>query len=79
MQTPFLVRDGLARLVFSSLFPVAGLQINFLVGFDTTLAGIEGCRLTRCGYTGEDGFELSVRPATDHHAPPFLGSNCQLP
>jgi len=35
-------------------------KVPFLKGFDTTLAGIPGCRLTRCGYTGEDGFELSV-------------------
>lgn len=35
-------------------------KVDFMTGFDTTLAGIEGCRLTRCGYTGEDGFELSV-------------------
>ena len=35
-------------------------KVDFMNGFDTTLAGVEGCRLTRCGYTGEDGFELSI-------------------
>jgi glycine cleavage system aminomethyltransferase T len=36
------------------------VKVGFMAGFDTPLAGIAGCRLTRCGYTGEDGFELSV-------------------
>ena len=40
------------------------VKVGFMEGFDTPLAGIAGCRLTRCGYTGEDGFELSV-PSRD--------------
>jgi aminomethyltransferase len=35
-------------------------KYDFMTGFDTSLAGVAGCRVTRCGYTGEDGFELSI-------------------
>lgn len=35
-------------------------NMAFMTGSDTVLDGIGGCRITRCGYTGEDGFELSV-------------------
>lgn len=35
-------------------------QMNFMTGTVATVSGIPGCRVTRCGYTGEDGFEISV-------------------
>jgi len=36
------------------------LNMAFMTGVDTKLMGIDGCRVTRCGYTGEDGFEIAI-------------------
>jgi len=35
-------------------------QVYFMRSFVTSLAGIPNVRITRCGYTGEDGVEISV-------------------
>ncbi|XP_016964610.1 aminomethyltransferase, mitochondrial [Drosophila biarmipes] len=46
----------------SKLLPkeVALDKVYFMTSFVTSLAGIPNVRITRCGYTGEDGVEISV-------------------
>ncbi|EEC42576.1 glycine decarboxylase t-protein [Phaeodactylum tricornutum CCAP 1055/1] len=39
-------------------------RMPFMSGRPTTLDGVDGCRITRCGYTGEDGFEIAM--PTEH-------------
>eukprot|EP01035_Chromulina_nebulosa_P019463 gene19463-25345_t len=52
-----------AKDVISKLAPSLDIsKLNFMSSTITTIAGISNCRVTRCGYTGEDGFEISVDP-----------------
>lgn len=44
-----------------NLVPTQDLQnLFFMTTVESQLAGVKGCRITRCGYTGEDGIEISV-------------------
>lgn len=50
-----------AHIALAKLAPSLDFsKMGFMTGIQTTVAGIPNCRVTRCGYTGEDGFEISV-------------------
>lgn len=50
-----------AAAVLRPLVPELDLEhIPFMSSVDAMIAGVAGCSLSRCGYTGEDGFELSI-------------------
>lgn len=38
-------------------------EMAFMTSTPAAVAGVDGCIVTRCGYTGEDGFEVSVPSA----------------
>lgn len=61
MQLLALQGPGAAAAV-AKLLPDGFDLVNmaFMTGVDTELMGIPGCRITRCGYTGEDGFEIAM-------------------
>eukprot|EP01135_Chromosphaera_perkinsii_P009348 Nk52_evm24s1737 gene=Nk52_evmTU24s1737 len=51
--------DVLKSLVDDKTKNVLG-SLQFMSGSTMTIADLDDCRVTRCGYTGEDGFEISV-------------------
>eukprot|EP00123_Amoebidium_parasiticum_P012606 comp21468_c0_seq1/m.29718 comp21468_c0_seq1/g.29718 ORF comp21468_c0_seq1/g.29718 comp21468_c0_seq1/m.29718 type:complete len:400 (-) comp21468_c0_seq1:225-1424(-) len=49
-----------AAAALSKLVKVDLSKLYFMMGTNATVAGVDNCRITRCGYTGEDGFEISI-------------------
>lgn len=49
-----------AMRVLQDLTKINLSELFFMNTTETDVAGIKDCRITRCGYTGEDGFEISI-------------------
>lgn len=49
-----------AMKVLQQLTKVNLSELYFMNTIEADVAGVRECRITRCGYTGEDGFEISI-------------------
>lgn len=52
-----------AVTVLQELTKVNLSELYFMNTIEAEVAGVPDCRITRCGYTGEDGFEISIPAA----------------
>eukprot|EP00076_Gallus_gallus_P025650 XP_015148304.1 aminomethyltransferase, mitochondrial isoform X1 [Gallus gallus] len=53
-------KDRAVMEVLQAGLPDDLTKLTFMTSTATTVFGVPGCRVTRCGYTGEDGVEISV-------------------
>lgn len=56
-----------ARSVLQPLVDVDLAKMYFMSTGLLSVAGVSSCRVTRCGYTGEDGFEISIPSHASTH------------
>lgn len=49
-----------SQLALQSLTKMNLSKLYFMTTTEAEVAGVKNCRVTRCGYTGEDGFEISI-------------------
>jgi len=54
------LQGPIAEKVLSSLVKIDLSRMAFMTNVNTEVASAGQCTVTRCGYTGEDGFEISV-------------------
>lgn len=61
LERALLAFQGPAAMTVLQKFTKVNLnELYFMSTIKAEVAGVPDCRITRCGYTGEDGFEISI-------------------
>jgi len=68
-QSLLAVQGPNAVLALETLLPPTNIlkTLPFMNSMVEDIAGVSNCRITRCGYTGEDGFEISIPSEKAEH------------
>nr|CAG4648629.1 EOG090X057R [Polyphemus pediculus] len=56
------IQGPLMQTILQPHVDIALSELYFMTTSVATVCGVPNCRITRCGYTGEDGVEVSVPP-----------------
>ncbi|KAI8437612.1 hypothetical protein MSG28_011876 [Choristoneura fumiferana] len=67
-----------AASLFQSLTDFPLTDLTFMSSRVCAVAGVEGCRVTRCGYTGEDGVEVSIPAEQANHVTEALLESTEI-
>lgn len=59
-QSLLALQGPSSMTVLQSLVSIDLSHLYFMDSTTATVCGVPDCRINRCGYTGEDGFEISV-------------------
>lgn len=67
-----------AASLFQPLTDSSLTDLTFMSSRVCAVAGVEGCRVTRCGYTGEDGVEVSIPAEQANHVAEALLESTEI-
>lgn len=60
VQSLLALQGPTSMKVLQPLVSIDLTRLYFMDSAKATICGVPNCRINRCGYTGEDGFEISI-------------------